>query len=58
MCVLLSPPGYEVLALILLTHLQSFTWGFSSRQALFPGLGRGLPTDIRPCWNQQSKPVR
>lgn len=40
---LLSPPGYEVLAPILLTRLESFPCGFSSRQALVPRAGQVPP---------------
>lgn len=28
--------------------------GSAPGRPLFPGLGRYLPTDSRPCWNQQS----
>lgn len=60
-CVLLlSPPGFKVLSLIILTRLQSFACQFSSMQVLFSGMGRCIPTDIgsSPCWNHQSKLVQ
>lgn len=57
---LLSPPGFEILSLIILTHLLSFARRFSPRQALFtrPAGSRPTDTSLRPWQSQQSKLVQ